>query len=306
MSRFERRSRTIQLNESLIVESTNTSLIEGSERLNRSVIDYARSQSPPNRRLRDASPSQCHICGKARQAECKVCGFNVCKAHLVTDASNRKVCESCYRKQVLNAKGAALAGEEKEIEDVQINILQHEDQLEQRLDENRDVDTKVARLKEALRLKQDEVNEERRKLEERLTRERDRNTKGKSQVNNLRLALEDAKRSEQLSTQRKSEADGQTIVQTNELNLLKSQSIEQTARLGALTAESKNVVHCRQFLLMGCRDCKRRFTSKFRAEILQANLSFDSFSFSSTKSSAVIPRASVAETEQESCKCELM
>lgn len=306
MARLDRRSRTTKLNESLQFESLNKSTIEDTERQNRSVIDYARSQSPPSNRMRDASPSQCHICGKARQAQCKACGFNVCKAHMVTDPENRKVCEACYRKVLVNSKAAALAGEEKEISKVQVHIQQHEDERDQRLETNRDFDTKVARLKETARRNAEDFNDELKKLEERLLRERDRNSKVQSQVKNFKLALEDAKRSEHLSSQRKSEAEAQGIVQTNELNFLRTQNLDLTSQVVTLTAECKTIVHCRQFLLMGCRDCKRKFTAKFRGEMMRANLSFDNFSFMSTNSSVAMPRASVAQTDKEACRCELM
>jgi hypothetical protein len=47
------------------------------------------------------------------------------------------------------------------------------------------------------------------RLEERLVTERDRSSKVTSQVSNLKLALEDAQKSQQLSSQRKAEADAQ-------------------------------------------------------------------------------------------------
>jgi hypothetical protein len=306
MERLDRRSRTIYLNESIRVESSNDSMIDDFDRLNKSVIDYARSQSPPNKRFRDASPSQCHICGKSRNTSCKSCGLNVCKAHLITDAQKRKVCDSCYRKQIIESKGAAFASEEQKIEQVQFHIIQQAREREQRLDINRDVDTAIARLTEAIRKHAAEVHDERRKQEQRLERERDRNAKVQSQVTNLKLAYEDAKKSENYSSLRKAEAEAQVKLLTSELKGLKAQEDEICTKLGALTVEVKSAVHCRQFLLMGCRDCKRRFTAKFRNELMKSNLSFDNFSFLSADNSVPLPRDSVVETEKESCKCELM
>jgi hypothetical protein len=225
---------------------------------------------------------------------------------LITDGQKRKVCDSCYRTQILESQAGAFAGEEQKIEQVQFHIIQQAREREQHLDKNRDDDTAIAKLTEAIRKKTAEVLEERRKQEERLEREKDRNSKGQSQVSNLKLANEDAKKSAHHSSQRKAEAEAQVRLLTSELQGLKAQSQEDSSRLGGLTAEVKHTVHCRQFLLMGCRDCKRRFTAKFRNELMKSNLSFDNFSFMSTDDSAPQPRASVVETEKESCKCELM
>jgi small-conductance mechanosensitive channel len=288
-------------------EASSTSLTEEghSDRLNKSLINLARSQSPPSRRLRGASPSQCHICGEARQAECKTCGLQTCRNHLSSTADKRKICDSCYRRQALG-KGEGLAKDTHKVDQVQFQLTQQTEELEQRKEKSRDIDTSTAKMAEALRKRTAECLDERARLEERLVRERDRSSKVASQVSNLKLALEDARKSQQLSSQRKAEADAQVMVHSNELKFLEGLNKDLAPQVFKLTAENKSIVHCRQFLLMGCRDCKRRFTSKFRAEIMRANLSFDNFSFVSTSSTAHPPRISVTETEKEACRCALM
>jgi DNA gyrase/topoisomerase IV subunit A len=197
-------------------------------------------------------------------------------------------------------------GEQRRIEQVQYQFNERNEERKIGLRKNRDLDAGIARLNEAIRKHTAELEDDRKNVEERITRERERNSKVKSQVSNLKLAFEDAKRSETMAIQRRSEAEGQVMLKTSDLSFEKSQWAKFTAKLSKLTAESRHVVHCRQFMLMGCRDCKRKFTERFREAMIKSNISFDNFSFMSTKSSFGLKRASVAESEQESCKCTLM
>jgi DNA gyrase/topoisomerase IV subunit A len=231
---------------------------------------------------------------------------SVCKAHLKSNPGDAKVCASCYRQRVVDAKGSFLKGEKRRIEQVQHQFYEQNEEREMRLRKNRELDAGIAKLNEAIRKHTAELEEDRRKVEERILRERERNSKVKSQVTNLKLAFEDAKKSETMAIQRRSEAEGQVMLRTNDLSFEKSQAGKSTIKLAKLTTGSRDVVHCRQFMLMGCRGCKRKFTERFREAMIKSNISFDNFSFASIKSSISLKRASVAESEQESCKCTLM
>jgi len=237
---------------------------------------------------------------------CGLCKLNVCKVHLLKTTQNQKICDNCYKLQIVDSKEGAATGEQKRIEHVQLTISQQNEERESRIEKNRHLDKELAHLRDKLRAKAAECSDERKKLEEKLQRERERNAKVLSQVNNLKKALEDAKKAEGFASQKRNEAQTQLMLQSTELKLLKSQHLELITKLASHIAESKTIVHCRQFLLMACRDCKRRFTIKFREHMLRANFSVGNFSFNSTHSTLAIPRSSVAESEQDACKCSVM